>query len=73
MSFDEDGYWLSCIARSGSNSAVNGWADLAAFLLSGQADDRTLHGAHAALRGLSQRCQDQITERREAKRKALYK
>jgi hypothetical protein len=72
VSYDEDDYWLSCIARGGSNSAVNGWADLVAYIESGTADDRSLWGAQAALRSLSQRCQDQITERREAKRKERY-
>lgn len=71
--FDADDYWLSCISRGGSNSAANGWADLVAYLESGNADDTTLWGAMSALRALSQRCQDQITQRREAKRKAHYK
>ena len=72
MNFDDDGYWLECVRRSGSNSAVNGWSDLVEFVQSGRADDRTISGLHAAIRSLSQECQRQLSERREAKRLASY-
>jgi hypothetical protein len=70
--FDEDGYWLDCIRRSGSNSAVSGWQDIAEFLQSGRADDRTLSGMFCALRALSQEAQRQLSERKEVQRLARY-
>lgn len=72
MTFDDDGYWQGVVARTGSNSAVNGWADLVAFVESGRADDRALSGLHVALRSLSQECHRQLSARKEAKRLASY-
>jgi hypothetical protein len=70
--YDEDEYWLECVRRSGSNSVVSGWADIAAFLASGRADDRALAGLQASLRSLSQWAGTQLSERREAARLARY-
>lgn len=72
MSWDNDDFWLECVRRSKSNSAVNGWLDLVEFVKSGQADDRTLSGMTAAIRSLSQECGRQLSERREAKRIKRY-
>lgn len=73
MSYDEDGYWLECVRRSGSNSATSGYQDIVEFVLSGQADDKTLSGMSAAFRSLHQECNRQISARREAKRLESYK
>lgn len=72
MSWDADDFWLECVRRSKSNSAVNGWQDIVDFVKSGQADDRTLSGITAALRSLSQECGRQLSERREAQRIKRY-
>jgi len=63
--FDPDEYWLECIRRSKSNSVVSGWMDIVDYACSGQADESTLRGLRCALRDLSQKCSDQINERRE--------
>lgn len=65
--FDRDDFWLECVRRSKSNSAVNGWGDLVDYIKSGQADAATLSGMHAALRSLSQECLDQLAERRRGR------
>lgn len=72
MTFDDDGYWQEVIARTGSNSVANGWADVVAFVESGRADDRALSGLHVALRSLSQECQRQLSARKEARRLEMY-
>ena len=71
--FDTDDFWTACVQRSGSNSVVNGWADMLAYVERGDADERALSGMTAALRGLSQLCQDQLHEKREASRLARYR
>jgi hypothetical protein len=70
--WDDDGYWLECVRKSKSNSAVAGFLDFVAFIESGAADDRALSGIAAALRSLSQRCRDELSERKEAQRLARY-
>lgn len=70
MTRPRDDYWMECVRRSKSNSAISGFADLVDFIESGNADDRTLSGMHGALRSLSQECWDQLSERRAALRKA---
>lgn len=72
MSWDTDNFWLECVRRSRSNSAVNGWLDLVDYVKSGQADDGTLSGITAALRSLSQECGRQLSERREKQRIQRY-
>lgn len=71
--FDEDDYWLECIRRSGSNSVTAGWADIVSYLATGRADARTLSGMAAALRGLSQEAQRQLSKRREEERLERYR
>lgn len=68
--FDDDGYWMDCVRRSKSNSAVNAWADIVEYVKSGQADERTLRGLRCALRDLSQHCGDQIAAHTEARKRA---
>jgi hypothetical protein len=70
--WDDDGYWLDCVRRTKSNSAIAGFKDFADFIESGAADDRALSGISSALRSLSQHCRDQLSERREAQRLARY-
>lgn len=70
--WDDDNYWMECVRRSKSNSAVNGWQDLVDYVKSGKADDRTLSGLHIAIRALSQECWEQLCERRKASRLKRY-
>lgn len=72
MSWDNDGFWLERVRRTKSNSAVNGWLDLVDYIKSGRADTLTLSGLTVALRSLSQECQRQLSERREAERLKRY-
>lgn len=70
--WDSDDYWMECIRRSKSNSAVSGWLDLVEFVKAGTADDRTLSGMHVALRALSQEVGRQLSEKRETARIKRY-
>ena len=70
--FDEDGYWLECIQRSGSNSATSGWLDMVEYVKSMNGDARALSGMACALRSLSQQCFTQLSELKEAKRLEMY-
>lgn len=72
MKWDDDDYWMECIRRTKSNSAISAFADFAEFIESGQMDDRALSGIASALRGLSQHCSDELSQRREAKRLERY-
>lgn len=72
MAHDEDGYWLDCIRRSGSNSVTSGYQDIVDFVVSGRADNRTLSGMHSAFRALAQQCRTQLSERLETERLARY-
>lgn len=68
--FDDDGYWMECVRRSKSNSAVNAWAEMVEYVESGKADDRTLRGMRCALRELATHCSDQLHQRLEARKRA---
>lgn len=67
---DDDNFWSEIVANTRSNSAVEGFELLKSYIASGQASDRALWGMFSACRALSQACQDQINERRQARRRA---
>jgi hypothetical protein len=70
--WDDDNYWLDCIRRTKSNSAISAFIEFAEFVEQGEMDDRALSGIAVALRSLSQRCSDELSQRREAKRLERY-
>lgn len=53
-----DDFWLGCVNRLGSNSAVDGFDSLSSLIASGRLTARELRSLSSALRSLSGRAND---------------
>ncbi len=68
---EEEDFWGEVVRRTGINSAMEGFDLLKSYIESGTASDKALHGLFYALRSMSQKCQDQMSARREAKKRTI--
>lgn len=54
----QDDFWMTCVSRLGSNSAVDGFESLSDLIASGRLTARELRSLSSALRSLSGRATD---------------
>lgn len=57
-----DHFWMTCVSRLGSNSAVDGFDSLSDLIASGRLSARELRSLSSALRSLSGRATDAAAE-----------
>lgn len=62
MNDQADYFWMNCVSRLGSNSAVDGFDSLSALIDSGRLSARELRSLSSALRSLSGRATDAAAE-----------
>ncbi len=69
-----DQFWMTCVSRLGSNSAVDGFDSLSDLIASGRLSARELRSLSSALRSLSGRATDAAAEAEDrVKRPWAYK